>query len=139
MAETHQLQILKAAHCNVHLVCESLLLMQVQKFYDAQMFVTVVGLTRETKHGPSVWKELVSTHNLRQIAKRLTPVWFHASKFRKANIDNPDTDTFIIGLTAVHHQMQAVVRDDMSGAKEQIYIDVTMLVECIKRLELGTL
>ena len=69
-----------------------------------------------------------------------TRVWFHASQFRKAIIYSPDSDTFMIGLSLIedanhspHPHTEVVVRLDTPGAKERLYLDVNMLVDCIKR------
>ena len=111
--------------------------MQVQSLTAEQKFVTAGGLDGPDKDkawgvggsGVGPCSDFDANHE-----EADTRVWFHASKFAKAIVYSPDTDTFMIGLTSVcQHHFQAVVRADMPGAKEPMYLDITRLVDCISR------
>ena len=63
-----------------------------------------------------------------------TRVWFHASRFKKAIIYSPDTDTFMVGLPLVDQiELCAVVHVDMPGASERKYRDINMLLDHTQR------
>ena len=115
----------------------SLLLMQVQALQRDQVFLTAGGLEGALQDqalcvsGGSevrVMPQFASNHE-----EADTRVWFHALQFARAMIYSPDTDTFMVGLPLLSvSECKVVVRLDMPGAKDQIYLDMVKLTQMIK-------